>query len=136
MKRIIGGKAYNTETATLIWDWESDDAPVEAALYRNRHGAYFVAWHNHQWPSEGIRPLGANEAQEWLEEHCWNSQIIEGEFGGMPEAGSAEARLTVRIPDSLNRKIKQRASDANQSLNAWITRALEDAANADPDDGE
>ena len=43
----------------------------------------------------------------------------------MPEAGSGEAKYTLRMPDSLRDRLAERAKANNQSLNAWIVRCLE-----------
>jgi len=41
-KRIIGGgKAYNTETSTLIDQDETEYGAIEM-LFKTRHGAYFL----------------------------------------------------------------------------------------------
>jgi|TARA_R110000744_G_scaffold68185_1_gene138675 hypothetical protein len=48
MQRIIDGKTYNTETATLICDTGNDESVADfaferSALYVTKQGAYFVA---------------------------------------------------------------------------------------------
>jgi HicB family len=124
-KRIIKGRTYNTETATLLGRWEEDDAPLEEALFKTRHGAYFIF---RDWNyEEEVRPLEPEAAQEWMEEHC-RADLIEAEFGEMPEAGDPEARITLRIPETLRKRLAAIADDRKQSLNAWIQRCLERCA--------
>jgi len=130
-KRIIDGKTYNTETATLLGRWEPSDSPIEEALFKTRHGAYFRYMYLDTEPDEQIQPLAPEFAQRWMEQHC-RAELIEAEFGEMPEAGDPEARITLRIPETLRKRIAAVAQDRNQSLNAWILRCIERAAEAEP----
>lgn len=138
-KRIIDGRTYNTETATRLWSYEPDEGPpIEDVLYKNRYGAYFLYYldeHFSHIPKEVIKPLEPNEAQEWLEKYCWKTEVLEAEFGEMPEAGDPEARITLRVPQTLRIHIAALAKDRQQSLNAWILRCVEQcAANAERED--
>ena len=74
-----------------------------------------------------IRPLSPAEAQAWMERNA-SADLIEAHFGEQPEAGEAESRLTVRIPDKLKERIEALAAANKQSLNAWIMRCLESCA--------
>lgn len=91
MKKVIDGLTYNTETATLICDWDNigygcdsttDFAYCSASLYKApRSGRYFLAgeggarsmWSQslgqNSWTGgEGILPLESdNAAFEWLQ---------------------------------------------------------------------
>lgn len=125
-KRIIDGKTYNTETATLLGAWESPDAPFEQTLFKTRFGAYFLYTSMQHDGSEHIEPLEADGAQQWMEGHC-SADRVEAEFGEMPEAGDPEARITLRIPESLRRRAAALAEGHNQSLNAWLLRCIERA---------
>lgn len=128
-KRIIDGKTYNTETATLIGQWESIDSPIEEALFKTRHGAYFLYCDSVNSPYEWIKPLDPDDARKWVAERC-PASVWESEFGEAPEAGDSEARLTLRIPEVLHRRIAICADSQKQSLNAWILRCLERCAMA------
>lgn len=135
-KRIIDGKTYNTETATQHYGWAdpNDDVPYESgtALYQTRFGAFFLYsffenMGEDDW--EKIEPMTPDQAQAWLEEHAaWDTGLIERLFGEMPEAGSAEVRYTLRMPESLRDRLAERAKANDQSLNAWIIRCLESCA--------
>ena len=46
----------------------------------------------------------------------------------MPEAGAAEAKLTLRMPEALRKRLVALAEARKQSLNAWIVRCLEGCA--------
>ena len=144
IKRIIDGRTYNTDTSTIIaLDWNGDEPEnwalgrlpeydVANALCKSRHGAYFLATFN-AWlfeisdpKGETIKPLVPAEAQEWLETTFPESpDLIEAEFGEMPEAGHTESRFTLRMPDSLKRRIDTLSKVAGQSTNAWIIACLE-----------
>ena len=136
MKRIIDGKTYNTETATCIAkapQHPQDDAHFDE-LYRTRHGAFFrhngnLALPADNWHFMMLTPLSPIEAQRWMESHDL-VDLIEETFGTQPEAGEAESRITVRIPDSLKSRVEALAASNKQSLNAWIMRCLEACANS------
>lgn len=126
-KRIIDGKTYNTETATQLGRWQVDEPPREETLFKTRHGAYFLHVFLDMVPDERIEPLEPEGAQKWMEQHC-HPDLTEAEFGEMPEAGDPEARITLRIPETLHRRLAAIAKDRKQSLNAWIQRCLERCA--------
>jgi HicB family len=135
-KRIIDGKTYNTETATQIEGWSEDhDAyPFESGvyLYQNRFGSFFLYMFRYgtgEDDYEDIEPYTPEQARSWLEKHRnYRVDLIESLFGTMPEAGSGEAKYTLRMPDSLRDRLAARAKANNQSLNAWIVRCLESCA--------
>jgi hypothetical protein len=126
-KRIIGGKTYNTETSTLLAEYETEYGAIEM-LFKTRHGAYFIYG---EYPSEReeqqVRPLEPADAQSWMEQ-CCTAERLEAEFGEMPEAGDEEARFTLRIPETLRKRVALIAETNDQSLNAWILRCLERCA--------
>ncbi len=87
MKAIIDGKTYNTDTATLIHEWDNghsygDLHYCEEALYRTAKGAYFLAGSggpgssfakktgSNTWSGgERLRLVSEQEALQWLEDH-------------------------------------------------------------------
>lgn len=135
-KRIIDGKTYNTETATQIagWDDDNDGTPYDSGryLFQTRFGAFFEYVYSDTGDEdsfERIRPLSPDQAQAWLEERVsWDPELIERLFGEMPEAGAAEVKYTLRLPESLRNQLAKLAETNNQSLNAWIIRCLERCA--------
>jgi predicted HicB family RNase H-like nuclease len=136
-KRIIDGKTYNTETATQIEGWSEDHDepwPYESGvyLYQNRFGSFFLYMFRNGMGEEDyeeIEPYTPEQARSWLEKHrSYRVDLIESLFGAMPEAGSGEAKYTLRMPDSLRDRLAARAKANNQSLNAWIVRCLESCA--------
>lgn len=134
IKRIIDGKTYNTETATKLagFDYESGFPEYGQHLYQNRLGVFFLAKYlsgTGEDDYEKIEPLSPEQAREWLEKHAsWQPELIEQLFGEMPEAGAAEVKYTLRMPESLRDRLAERAKANSQSLNAWIIRCLESCA--------
>ncbi len=133
-KRIIDGKTYNTETATQLAGRDEDEGQYTYGdyLFQTRHGAFFRYTYLDgaaEDDYEGITPLSPDEARKWLEEKVsWNPDLIETLFGEMPEAGSGEAKFTLRMPESLRARLAERADANKQSLNAWMVRCLENCA--------
>ena len=137
MKRIIDGKTYNTETATLVGVKYFAREEFER-LHQNRYGAYFLHRCREEWIEQAglvdlvsIKPLTPAEAQGWMEEHLAGApELVEAHFGEMPEAGQGESRFTLRLPDVLKHRIDALAKSSGQSTNAWVTRCLERCAAA------
>jgi hypothetical protein len=98
LRRVIGGLAYDTGTASLLYHRAYGDRPDEEdypgavgeALYHNVHGAYFLLTYNEcvdPW-EDGYRkivPLTQTQAIIWAEVNC--PHLVEELFGRMPEAG-------------------------------------------------
>ena len=149
LKRIIDGKTYNTATSTRlcarIYEGGAEYAdsgstmPIEEStrrgeiLYRTRHGAFFtLCWDENPFHEPGhgdwllyqVRPQTDAHAQAFLEA-CDKTDLIEQIFGDMPEAGSTEARITLRMPDSLKARIDARAKAERRTTNQWIVRCIE-----------
>jgi HicB-like protein involved in pilus formation len=130
-KRIIDGKTYNTETATMISGGADFAGQYESGkyLYQTRFGAFFAYSYMDgaaEDDYETIEPLTPQQAQEWLEKNDgYNVELIERLFGQMPEAGLGEVKYTLRMPESLRDRLAGLAKANEQSLNAWIIRCLE-----------
>jgi len=87
MKKVIDGKLYNTETATLLHEWNNgvrgnDFRGCEESLYITKKGTFFLAGsggpmskyaqaldQNSWGGSEGLEPLSTKEALDWAETH-------------------------------------------------------------------
>lgn len=89
MKRVIGGKVYDTETADVVCNLVCDHeygnfAWHETVLYRTKRGRFFLAgrggarsmWRTQTGqsscgPGDGIRAIDADEARTHMEAaHC------------------------------------------------------------------
>ena len=135
-KRIVDGKTYNTETATRLAGWSNFTDPglwhlqeLGHILFQTRHGAFFLyKFDENQEPwddaYQSITPLDPEQAQRWAEQYC-TVDVIESIFGEMPEAGDTEAKITLRMPEILRRRLAAMAESQGQSMNAAIVRCLE-----------
>ncbi len=124
-KRIIDGKSYNTDTATLIHEFEDESGMDYEGLYQTKHGAFFLWWYSTNYGTGGIKPMPDDLAQKWLEDNQANASVIEQYFGEMPEAGSAERRITLCLPGNLYSRVLASSTAAELSLNTYIMRLLE-----------
>lgn len=146
MKKIIDGKAYNTETATKLatfpgwWCSVHNGKAVaqrysdsnETTLYQTAGGTYFIV---RAAPAgrdgEEILPVSRNQALDMAQACELSDERIEAIFGHIPEAGEAApepSAILLRIPDTLKRRIQDVAGGADQSLNTWAMRCLERCA--------
>lgn len=126
MKRIIDGKTYNIDTATCVFLDGPDDGFSSAwwGLYQTRHGAFFKVVVNHDGEEVlEFGPVTDAEAQALLEKHA--NHLVEQYFGEMPEGGSAERRLTIRIPGNLADRLESVAKNQGVSLNTYAMRCFE-----------
>ncbi|MGZ8928512.1 MAG: hypothetical protein ACXW04_12410 [Methylobacter sp.] len=143
VKKIINGKAYNTATSVLVCHTKGENEainilgwglyyPGEEELYRNRYGAFFILkrdmhknYHDDYGFENEIKPLTNEEAKKWMELNC--QEFIEDYFGDIPEAGSAEVNISLRLPKVLSEKAKKVANSENISLNAWLNKLIKSA---------
>ncbi|ANE57975.1 MULTISPECIES: hypothetical protein [Methylomonas] len=146
LKRVIQGKAYNTETSTLIHEYitESDLEPINPLaahypfvqqLYRNRLGKLFFVFRNEKYQNlatgetnyrDTIAPVEINQAIRWLERHTNDFGKIDALKGTSGIENSSET-LTLRMDDDLKRNIGYVASVENTSLNSWCVRNIKNA---------
>lgn len=96
MRRVIGGKIYDTETAELVCNIDTgntcDFGFVRADIYKTRNGRFFAAgrggarsmFSRHDSDgsscgSSGIAPLDLEQARAWAEKVC-TAELIEQFF--------------------------------------------------------
>jgi predicted HicB family RNase H-like nuclease len=127
IKRVIDGKAYNTETATFLWgNGDPNDPPdIAEGMYQTKHGAFFLVQEHLALEYANIKPMLDPEAQKWLEDHGADLDVMERAFGAFPEAGAAELRTTLRLPAALYQRVVAAANAEDVSLNTYIMRLLE-----------
>lgn len=93
MKKIIGGKKYDTDTAKRIGTFEEgyigDFEWRNETLYQKSTGEFFLAGKGGartRWSTrtidgyasgDGILPLTLDEAREWAEEHLTQAEVEE-----------------------------------------------------------
>ena len=129
MKRIIGGTTYDTATATEVFYQRHDHSEAWWGLYQTRHGAFFKVVCQYDGETHEFSPLADVEAQAILEKHA--NHLIEQYFGPMPEYGSAEKRLTVRLPIGLARRVSDASATHGINVNWYIMRCLERCVGAE-----
>jgi predicted DNA binding CopG/RHH family protein len=131
MKRIIDGQAYNTETATEIVMKGNDHSGAWFGLYQTRAGAFFKVVVNHGGEEVlSFEPVNDEDAANIVSQY--RPALVNKYFDGMfPEGGSAERRLTVRLPINLARRVETAASAKGVSVNAYVMRSLERSVSQD-----
>lgn len=77
MKKIINGKAYNTETSKLLVQGYEG-----GTLYRKKDGVFFKTFFD---PNNGqsIKPMTVDEAKDWVE--LYANYEYESIFGGIKQ---------------------------------------------------
>lgn len=130
VKRVINGKAYNTDTATRIDDnlhtaHPGDVPEVAKILYRTKHATFFLVISNQYIERDDIKPLSEEEARKWCENNNTDLDVMERHFGEFPEAGVSEMRTTLRMPSTLYEEASALAAAKDESLNTYIMRLLE-----------
>lgn len=104
MRKIIGGKKYDTDTAKRVGSFESgyigDFEWRHEELYLKATGEFFLAGEGGaktRWASrtidgyssgEGILPLTLDEAREWAEEHLTQAEVEE--LFAIPDEGTGK----------------------------------------------
>lgn len=72
MKKLIGGKLYNTKSSIAIASWDngveiSDPGYSEETLFKSKMGTYFI--YHKSCEDLDIREIAPKAAFEWLQEH-------------------------------------------------------------------
>ena len=140
MKKIINGRKYDTDTATLIGEW-SDGYPRDfryqcETLYRKRTGEFFlhgeggamskyaVSHGDNSWSGgEEIIPLSYDRAREWAEKHL-DADDYEAAFGEVSEDGDESVMLSVRVPASVKATLDRLASQSGRSKAEIVADAI------------
>lgn len=80
MKRVVGRKIYNTETAVLLHEndngrYYEDYEYCEEALYQTGKGAYFLATEKGSG-FKGIEVMTEAQAIQWLEDNGGTAALV------------------------------------------------------------
>lgn len=110
MKKVIGGRLYNTETAKSLGVWSNemsyrDFQWCREELFLTKSGAYFLhgeggamsryskSTGDGSWSGgESIIPMSPEVAMEWAEKHLSADEYADA-FGEPEEAEEAEGRI-------------------------------------------
>lgn len=140
MKKIIGGKVYDTDTAKELDSW-SNMADVRSfhqfseTLYRKKTGEFFlygeggpmtkyaVADGSNSWRGGSrIMPLSYAEAKAWAEEHL-DGDEYEAIFGEVAE-NESRVQVCYSLSAATVETIKRRASDLGISASEYIDNLI------------
>lgn len=138
VKRVIDGRAYNTDTSELIAiDPTGGNGPGGLRIYRTRQGAFFEVW-TEEDESPRMNPLTREKARAILTGEDTDYSRLEfnimGEvddlLGDVPEASSEEQEagqsvIFFRVSKQFKASIEAMAKAAGMSVNAWLLRAVE-----------
>jgi hypothetical protein len=155
VKRIVNGKTYNTETASLIARYEADHynqrmnrrSEIETWIYRTEAGAFFqvldetiidlMAESMPPISRIAVQPLSRTELDRLIANSGFDIEIIdETLLPPPPEAGAeddeaATATMYLRLPPSLKARCEAAARKGQQSANLWARQALEERLSRD-----
>ena len=143
MRKIIGGKKYDTDTSTMVWEVERDGWPhdmkgTREALYRKRTGEYFLLGEGGAM-SRYARPLGDNRwgggkevtpitdeaARSWMEREA-TPEAYEAEFGEVDEERSRVVR-SVSLTPEVAARMDEIAAARGLSRSALVESLVMDA---------
>ena len=130
MKKIIGGKKYDTETAEMMgedsFSNRTDFHHWSEELYRKRTGEFFlygeggplskyrVQVEMNSWSGgEKITPLTYQEAQKWAEEHL-SGETYEEIFGVVEDL--SKTAITLSLPAGVADLLRKESAKAGKSL--------------------
>lgn len=140
MKRIVHGKAYDTNTSAVIarkeygTDYENRTNVVDT-LYRTPGGAFFVVEETETVDDNGdavasqyrFETYSAARAQQWVLEG--DVELLDKSFVEVPEAvaetAEPQATFYIRAPAALKRRVEAATTATGLSINAFVLRALE-----------
>lgn len=139
MKKIIGGKKYDTETAELVGEYGPDGLGprdfeyFREALYRKRTGEYFLFGEggprSRYAQPYGVRgsqggwafePVSYEAARAWAEEHL-GADDYEAEFGDVSDEGD-DVAMTVRVPASTKAAIDRESARTGETRGQVVAR--------------
>lgn len=143
MKKIIGGRMYNTDTAREIGCWENsysvrDFRWCSETLYQKRNGEYFI--HGEGGPmtryadrvgdncwsdGEMITPMSYDEARSWAENYL-SADKCEEIFGTVSE-GDEDVDLHITISQEDYDKLCRIAEENYTNPGAVLKRLIEQA---------
>lgn len=143
MKKIIGGKRYDTDTAKGIGcDGYSNRRNFgfwEETLYQKRTGEFFLhgvggpaskyaeTIGQNEWSGgEKIMPLDYESAREWAEEHL-DADEYEKIFEVIEDEEEGRRTISLSVPSGVAVKLKTLAAKSGKSQSEIVAEMIEGA---------
>ena len=142
MKKIIGGKRYDTDTATeiatLTSSYPANDFNYwEETLYLKKTGEFFIYGYGgpasrysvenglNSWVGgEAIKPISVEEAKAWGEE-AMDADEWENIFGKIDE-DTTNVAFSLLIPEDVYNALKATAEKENRSMKEIVVSCLKE----------
>ena len=132
MKKILNGRVYDTETATLIGKKDNGDSAAslwfsEIELYRKKTGEYFTYLSRCGGgidASHPISPVSYDAAKEWAEKNL-SADIFIAEFGKPDESNDEKQKLNLNLSAKSINKIKRLSQIQGKSVSQIIDDIIE-----------
>lgn len=139
MKKVIGGKLYNTETAKFLggdsYSNPGDFAHWSEGLYKKRTGEFFLYGEGgplsryaqtigqNEWSGgEQIQPLTVENARQWAEEHL-SADEYEAIFGEIAEDDSKKT-VTFSIATDAVEILSRLASETGKTKSELVEEMI------------
>lgn len=140
MKKIIGGKVYDTETAKEMGSYSNggtwrDFNHIEETLYKKKTGEFFLFGEGgpntryaervsvNTWSGGScIMPLQYEEAQKWAEEHL-DADKYEEIFGAIEESDD-KVQVTICVNSAKWETAKREAQRRGVGISDYIDSLL------------
>lgn len=138
MKKIIGGKVYDTEKAKKVASWYSSYARndfhyYEEELYKKKTGEFFLygegnaaspysrSCGQNEWcGGEKIVPMTFAEAQEWAEKHLDGDEY--SAIFGEPDEDAEDVTLGIAVSAEAAAKLRRAAAENGISQRSQLER--------------
>ena len=148
MKKIIGGKRYDTTTAKLVGTYDTGYIGGfyrrYEKLYLKATGEFFLAWGggaktqrasrtiDGYLSGEGILPLTLDEAREWAGEHLTQAEVEE--LFAIPDEGTGKQiqsySLSQKAIAGLTKLAQTFQTSRSDIIEQLVSKALKESQNA------
>lgn len=112
MRQIIKGKVYDTDKATLIYNYEDDY--ISTLLYQKKNGEYFIYQFGDSLFSF-IHPITFEEAENWCKRHNIDFQNLYRH-----EEDEGKVRISLYVEKNWWNNIKKMASIECVSASEYV----------------
>jgi hypothetical protein len=142
MKKVINGRAYNTETSKKIGEWDNglrgnDFGICSEDLFMNSKGTYFLvgeggpmskyathSGNNSGWGNELI-PMTKDEAKTWLEENDQDGYLKHFEEPEEAEPDDNRERVTFMLDSKLIDLFRMKSKETDVPMSRYMDKAIQ-----------